>query len=38
MVEHKFVVRGISLEGIEAETVVKFGPSGTLFVITTYCV
>ena len=36
--EVKLVVRGISLEGIEAETVVKFSPSGTLFVITAYCV
>jgi hypothetical protein len=36
--EVKLIVRGISLEGIEAETVVKFSPSGTLFIITIYCV
>ena len=36
--EVKFVIRGVSLEGIEAETVLKFGPSGTLFIITAYCV
>lgn len=36
--EVKFLVRGVSLEGLEAETVVKFNPSGTLFVITAYCV
>lgn len=34
--EVKLVVRGSSLEGIEAETVVKFGPSGALFIITIY--
>ena len=34
--ELKLVIRGVSLEGIEAETVVKFSPSGSLFVITIY--
>ena len=36
--EAKFVVRGRSLEGLEAETIVKFGHTGALFVITVYCV
>ena len=36
--EVKFVVRGISVEGIEAEAVVKLRPGGTLFVITADCV
>ena len=34
--ETKFVIRGVSLEAIEAETVVKFGPNGNLFIITVY--
>ena len=36
--EIKFVVRGVSLEAIEAETVVKFGPDGAVFIITVYLV
>lgn len=36
--EVKLVIRGVSIEGIEAETVVKFSPSGALFVITIYLV
>ena len=34
--EVKLIVRGISLEGIEAETIVKFSLAGALFVITAY--
>ena len=34
--ELKLIVRGVSLEGVEAETVVKFGFAGALFVITVY--
>ena len=34
--EVKTVVRGSTLGGREAETVVKVGPTGTLFVITVY--
>ena len=36
--EAKLVIRGVSLEGVEVETVVKFGHAGSLFVITVYCV
>ena len=36
--ETKFVIRGVSLEAIEAETVVKFGPNGNLIIITAYLV
>ena len=36
--EAKLVIRGVSLEGIEVETVVKFSVTGSLFVITVYCV
>ena len=36
--EVKFVIRGVSLEAIQAETVVKFSPGGTLFIITVYLV
>jgi hypothetical protein len=34
--EAKFVIRGFSLASLEAETVVKFGPNGGLFIITVY--
>jgi hypothetical protein len=34
--EVKSVIRGSTLEGVEAEAVVKVGPSGKLFVITVY--
>ena len=34
--EIKIVIRGLTLEGPEAEAVVKLGHSGTLFVITVY--
>ncbi len=34
--EVKLVIRGVSVEGVEAETVVKLGLSGTLFIITVY--
>jgi len=34
--EVKFVVRGVSLDAIKAETVVKFSPNGTLFILTVY--
>jgi len=36
--EVKNVIRGRTLAGIEAETVVKIGPTGTLVVITVYLV
>lgn len=36
--ESKSVVRGRTIEGYEAETVVKLGRVGTLFVITVYLV
>jgi Domain of unknown function (DUF4258) len=36
--ELKFVVRGITVGALEAEAVVKFGPLGTLFIITVYLV
>lgn len=36
--EIKCVVRGLTLDGRQAETVVKIGPSGKLFVITAYLV
>ena len=34
--ETKCVVRGVTLDGNEAECVVKLGPTGRLFVITVY--
>lgn len=34
--ETKFFIRGAVLDGSEGESVVKFGPSGRLFVITVY--
>ena len=34
--ETKIVIRGVSLDGREAETVVKVGLSGILFIITVY--
>ena len=34
--EVKLVVRGLSLDGIESETVVKFSLAGALFIITVY--
>ncbi len=34
--EAKFVIRGHTLAGDEAECVVKFGPSGRLHIITVY--
>jgi hypothetical protein len=34
--EAKLVIRGVSLEGVEVEAVVKFGATGALFVITVY--
>ena len=34
--ETKIVIRGLSLDGREAETVVKVGLSGTLYIITVY--
>lgn len=34
--EVECVVRGFTLHGLEAETVVKLGPAGELFVITVY--
>jgi hypothetical protein len=34
--ETKIVVRGFSIDGREAETIVKVGLSGTLYVITVY--
>lgn len=36
--ERKFVVRGTTVGGLQAEAVVKFGPLGNLFVITVYLV
>ena len=36
--EVKFVIRGVSLEVVETEAVVKFSPNGTLFIITVYLV
>jgi len=36
--ERKFVVRGTTVGGLQAEAVVKFGPLGSLFVITVYLV
>lgn len=34
--EVKSIIRGATIEGVEAEAVVKIGPSGKLFVITVY--
>jgi hypothetical protein len=34
--ENKILIRGRTLGGSEAETVVKLGPAGTLFVVTVY--
>jgi len=34
----KFVVRGATVGGLQAEAVFKFGPLGNLFVITVYLV
>jgi hypothetical protein len=34
--EVKCVIRGITLEGLKAETIVKVGPTGRLVVITVY--
>jgi hypothetical protein len=36
--ERKFVVRGVTVDGLQAEAVVKFGALGNLFVITVYLV
>jgi hypothetical protein len=36
--ETKIVIRGSTLDGRQAEAVVKVGPSGTLYVITVYLV
>ncbi len=36
--EVKCVVRGLTLDGLEAETIVKVGPTGKLVVITVYLV
>ena len=36
--EVKSVIRGRTLAGVEAETVVKIGPTGALFVITSYLI
>ncbi|OGA18979.1 MAG: hypothetical protein A3H32_20930 [Betaproteobacteria bacterium RIFCSPLOWO2_02_FULL_63_19] len=36
--ETKIVIRGRTLDGREAEAVVKVGPSGALYVITVYLV
>jgi hypothetical protein len=36
--ERKFVVRGITVGGLRAEAVLKFGPLGNLFIITVYLV
>lgn len=36
--ELKFVVRGLTLGGLEAEAVLKFSPLGNLFIITVYLV
>jgi ribosomal protein L27 len=36
--EVKNVIRGSTLGGLEAETVIKIGPRGTLFLITVYLV
>jgi len=38
MHERKFVVRSATVGGLQAEADVKFGPLGTLFVITVYLV
>jgi hypothetical protein len=34
--EIKFLIRGFTLEGAAAETAVKLGPTGRLFIITVY--
>ncbi|MGH8614256.1 MAG: DUF4258 domain-containing protein [Gammaproteobacteria bacterium] len=34
--EGKCVIRGFTLDGLEAETIVKIGPTGRLVVITVY--
>ena len=36
--EVKCVVRGITLDGLRAESLVKFGPFGDLFIVTVYLV
>lgn len=36
--ERKFVVRGITVGGLQATAVLKFGPLGNLFIITVYLV
>jgi hypothetical protein len=36
--ERKFVVRGITVAGLHAEAVVRFGPRGQLIIITVYLV
>jgi uncharacterized protein DUF4258 len=36
--EAKVVIRGDTLDGHQAETVVKVGVAGTLYVITVYCI
>ena len=36
--ETKVVIKGHTLDGLEAGTVVKIGPTGTLFIITVYLV
>ena len=36
--EVKSIIRGRTVGGLEAETVVKVGPAGTLFVVTVYLV
>jgi hypothetical protein len=34
--ETKFLIRGVTLSGIVAETAAKLGPKGKLFIITVY--
>jgi hypothetical protein len=35
--EVKYIVRGATLSGVPAETVVKIAPDGNLFALTVYC-
>jgi hypothetical protein len=35
--EVKYIVRGTTLSGVPAETVVKIAPDGNLFALTVYC-
>ncbi len=36
--ETKSIIRGRTLDGLDAEAVVKVGPAGTLFIVTVYLV